>query len=123
MPFARYQAGGFNGTKSRKMLWRRYAANSNADQTGSGRLTLSGNISAEVFPILPEQGSLPYSSNPLHPAVRKQRNPARRDILISMAYQIGVNHLTEHAKQIDVIFDECVPNMSHMENKEEIKEA
>lgn len=36
---------------------------------------------------------------------------------------LAPNHLTEHAKQIDVIFDECVPNMSHMENKEEIKEA
>ncbi|MBJ9121006.1 site-specific integrase [Citrobacter koseri] len=36
---------------------------------------------------------------------------------------LAPNHLTEHAKQIDVIFDECVPNMSHMGNKEEIKEA
>lgn len=36
---------------------------------------------------------------------------------------LAPNHLTEHAKQIDSIFSDGVPNMSHMENKEGIKEA
>ncbi|EHV6167088.1 site-specific integrase, partial [Salmonella enterica] len=36
---------------------------------------------------------------------------------------LAPNHLTEHAKQIDSIFSDDVPNMSHMENKEGIKEA
>jgi integrase len=36
---------------------------------------------------------------------------------------LAPNHLTEHAKQIDSIFGSCVPNMSHMNNSEEIKEA
>lgn len=31
---------------------------------------------------------------------------------------LAPNHLTEHAKQIDVIFGACVPNLSHMENRE-----
>lgn len=34
---------------------------------------------------------------------------------------LAPNHLTEHAKQIDSIFSDDVPNMSHMENKEGIK--
>lgn len=29
---------------------------------------------------------------------------------------LAPNHLTEHAKQIDVIFGDCVPNMSHIGN-------
>lgn len=33
------------------------------------------------------------------------------------------NHLTEHARQIDAIFGDDVPDMSHMENQEEMKEA
>lgn len=36
---------------------------------------------------------------------------------------LAPNHLTEHARQIDSIFSDDVPNMSHMENKEGIKEA
>lgn len=36
---------------------------------------------------------------------------------------LAPNHLTEHAKQIDSIFNDDVPNMSHMENKEGVKEA
>ncbi len=36
---------------------------------------------------------------------------------------LAPNHLTEHAKQIDSIFSDDVTNMSHMENKEGIKEA
>lgn len=36
---------------------------------------------------------------------------------------LAPNHLTEHAKQIDSIFSDDVPNMSHMKNKEGIKEA
>ncbi|ECJ6958938.1 site-specific integrase [Salmonella enterica] len=36
---------------------------------------------------------------------------------------LAPNHLTEHAKQIDSIFSDDVPNMSHTENKEGIKEA
>lgn len=36
---------------------------------------------------------------------------------------LAPNHLTEHAKQINSIFSDDVPNMSHMENKKEIKEA
>lgn len=36
---------------------------------------------------------------------------------------LAPNHLTEHAKQIDSIFGVDVPNMSHIENKEEAKEA
>ncbi len=31
---------------------------------------------------------------------------------------LAPNHLTEHAKQIDSIFSDDVPNMSHLENKE-----
>lgn len=31
---------------------------------------------------------------------------------------LAPNHLTEHAKQIDSIFGDCVPNLSHMESKE-----
>ncbi len=31
---------------------------------------------------------------------------------------LAPNHLTEHAKQIDAILNACVPNLSHMENKE-----
>ncbi|EBY4620620.1 integrase [Salmonella enterica subsp. enterica serovar Oranienburg] len=34
---------------------------------------------------------------------------------------LAPNHLTEHAREIDDIFGDDVPNMSHMENKEEIK--
>ncbi|EAO5171503.1 integrase [Salmonella enterica] len=34
---------------------------------------------------------------------------------------LAPNHLTEHARKIDDIFGDDVPNMSHMENKEEIK--
>ncbi|MEA7543901.1 anion permease, partial [Salmonella enterica subsp. enterica serovar Montevideo] len=33
---------------------------------------------------------------------------------------LAPNHLTEHAREIDDIFGDDVPNMSHMENKEEI---
>lgn len=36
---------------------------------------------------------------------------------------LAPNHLTEHAKQIDSIFGVDVPNMSHKENQEEVKEA
>ena len=36
---------------------------------------------------------------------------------------LAPNHLTEHAKQIDSIFGVDVPNMSHVENQEEAKEA
>ena len=31
---------------------------------------------------------------------------------------LAPNHLTEHAKQIDSIFSDDVPNTSHLENKE-----
>ncbi len=31
---------------------------------------------------------------------------------------LAPNHLTEHAKQIDSIFGDCVPKLSHMESKE-----
>lgn len=33
---------------------------------------------------------------------------------------LAPNHLTEHARQIDVIFNEDVPNMSHQEKKESV---
>lgn len=36
---------------------------------------------------------------------------------------LAPNHLTEHARQIDSIFGNDVPNMSHKENTEGIKEA
>lgn len=28
---------------------------------------------------------------------------------------LAPNHLTEHARQIDTIFNDCVPNMSHID--------
>lgn len=31
---------------------------------------------------------------------------------------LAPNHLTEHARQIDSIFEISVPNMSHIENKD-----
>jgi len=34
---------------------------------------------------------------------------------------LAPNHLTEHARQIDAIFGDDVPNMSHMGNQEEMK--
>ena len=36
---------------------------------------------------------------------------------------LAPSHLTEHARQIDSIFADDVPNMSHIENQEEAKEA
>ncbi|MGU3521812.1 site-specific integrase [Enterobacteriaceae bacterium C23F] len=33
---------------------------------------------------------------------------------------LAPNHLTEHARQIDVIFNEDVPNMSHQDKKENV---
>ncbi len=32
--------------------------------------------------------------------------------------RLAPNHLTEHAKQIDSIFGDCVPNLSHTEKQE-----
>lgn len=43
--------------------------------------------------------------------------------LVRRYAHLAPDHITEHAKQIDSIFGVDVPNMSHIENKEEVKEA
>lgn len=48
---------------------------------------------------------------------------SRLSVAIRRYAHLAPNHLTEHAKQIDSIFSDDVPDMSHMENKEGIKEA
>ncbi len=45
----------------------------------------------------------------------------RLSVVIHRYAHLAPNHLTEHARKIDDIFGDDVPNMSHMENKEEIK--
>ncbi|ELP14174.1 integrase [Salmonella enterica subsp. enterica serovar Agona str. 400095 17] len=46
---------------------------------------------------------------------------SRLSVVIHRYAHLAPNHLTEHAREIDDIFGDDVPNMSHMENKEEIK--
>lgn len=46
---------------------------------------------------------------------------SKLSVAIHRYAHLAPNHLTEHARKIDDIFGDDVPNMSHMENKEEIK--
>lgn len=65
--------------------------------------------------------SLPRSETHLGQLV----NSVRRSVggwesieMVRRYAHLAPNHLTEHAKQIDSIFSDDVPNMSHLENKE-----